>query len=344
MTDHPTGRPLHVLVTLDFPESWLADVRAVDPRIVVHHHPVPESAEPDRAVPAEVLEVAEVMYTSSVLPGADRAPCLRWAQLDTSGIDHARGTGLWHSGAVLTTLGGVSPAPLAEWIIMMVLAHAHHLRETERLAAARTWPSREYRWQNLMPHDLRRSTLGIVGYGRIGKEVARLANALGMRVVAVRRGSPSAGEARFGATPEVAGVTMRDLGELHDMLAECDYVVLTVPLTPQTENLIGAAELAAMKPGAVLVNGSRGGVVDETALLEVLDSGHLDLVASDVFAQEPLPPDSPFWTHPRFVPTPHVAGFAPDYLEVVGALFTTNLRHYLAGEPLLNVADRERGY
>ena len=108
--------------------------------------------------------------------------------------------------------------------------------------------------------------------------------------------------------------------------------------------MIGASEIAAMKPTAVLVNGSRGGVVDEAALLAALDQGHLDLVASDVFDAEPLPVDHPFWSHERSVVTPHVAGFAPDYLDVVGTLFTDNLRRYLADSPLLNVADRERGY
>lgn len=343
MSPRTRDEPLHVLVTLDFPASFLDRIRAVDQRIVLHHHPVPDSADPEGAIPAEVLDVAEVMYTSSVLPGTDQVPRLRWAQLDTSGIDHLRGTGLWHSGAVLTTLGGVSPTPLAEWIIMMVLAHAHHLRETERLAVAKTWPSRDYRWQNLMPHDLRTSTLGIIGYGSIGKEVARLSRALGMRVLAVRRGSDTT-HVRFGSAPEVSGVSMRDVTELRPLLGECDYVVLTVPLTPQTQGLIGAAELAAMKPGSVLVNGSRGGVVDEDALLAALDDGPLDLVASDVFAQEPLPADHPLWSHPRSMVTPHVAGFAPDYLEAVTALFAENLRRHLDGAPLLNVADRERGY
>jgi len=344
--------PLHVLVTLDFPESFLDRVRAVDPRVVLDHHPVAEHEDPAGVVPAHVLARAEVMYTSAVLPGPDTAPSLRWAQLDTSGIDHVRGTSLWHSDCVITTLGGVSPAPLAEWIIMMVLAHAHHLRTTEHLAATHTWPSREYRWNSLMPRNLRASTIGIVGYGRIGKEVARISRALGMDVVALRRGgsapvdagSPVRTEERFGDSGDVEGVTELPASQLHDLLARSDYVALTVPLTPQTEGMIGASEIAAMKPTAVLVNGSRGGVVDEAALLAALDQGHLDLVASDVFDAEPLPVDHPFWSHERSVVTPHVAGFAPDYLDVVGTLFTDNLRRYLADRPLLNVADRERGY
>jgi phosphoglycerate dehydrogenase-like enzyme len=362
----PAPAPVHVLVTLDFPESFIERVRGVDGRVVVHHHPGGEDDDPVDVVPSDVLAAAEVMYTSAVLPGRDTAPALRWAQLDTSGIDHVRGTALWHSDCVITTLGGVSPAPLAEWIIMMVLVHAHHLRTTERLAATHTWPSRDDRWNRLMPHNLRTSTIGIVGYGRIGKEVARIARALGMDVLALRRGSSdgssdrssdrssdgSSGgatsapptEQRFGASGEVEGVTELPASQLHDLLTRSDYVALTVPLTPQTEGMIGAAEIAAMKPTAVLVNGSRGGVVDEAALLAALERGHLDLVSSDVFDAEPLPADHPFWSHERFVVTPHVAGFAPDYLDVVGTLFTDNLGRYLHDSPLLNVADRERGY
>lgn len=335
--------PLDVLVTLDFPASFLDAVRSVDDRVIVHHHPLPEEAVL-ADLPTDVLRKAEVMYTSSVLPGPAEAPSLRWVQLDTSGIDHVRGTALWESDIPVTTLGGVSPAPLAEWIMMMVLAHAHHLRRTESLAASRTWPSREYRWSRLMPHNLRTSTIAVVGYGRIGKEVARLSRAFGMEVLAVRRGTTLAPESRFGDRAGAPEVTEYGRDCLHEVLARSDYVVLTVPLTPETTGLVGPAELSSMKQGAVLVNGSRGGVVDEVALLAALEGGSLDLVASDVFDEEPLPADHPFWSHPRSVVTPHVAGFAPDYLDAVAALFTTNLRHYLAGNPLLNVADRARGY
>lgn len=334
--------PLNVVVTVDFPPRFLDRLREVDDRIVLVHHPVTEA---DDEVPPAALTAAEVIYTSDVLPGVEEAPRLRWAQLDTSGIDHLRSSPLWDRDVVITTLGGVSPAPFAEWVLTMVLAHAHRLRETEAFARQRTWPSRAERWNSLMPHNLRQSTIGIVGYGRIGREIARLCQAFGMRVLAVRRDPSSAGGGeRFGHQGDLDGVVGVGVDELDAVLGECDYVALTVPLTEQTEGMLGAKQFAAMKPGAVLINGSRGHVVDEQALLEALDSGHLGLVASDVFASEPLPGDSPFWTHPRSIVTPHVAGFAPDYLEVVGALFAENLRRYLAERPLLNVADRSRGY
>ena len=333
--------PLQVAVTLDFPASFIERVRSVDDRVVVHHHPVEDTGD---ELPGPVLAAAEVMYTSGVLPGPGAAPALRWVQLDTSGVDHVRGSALWDRDVAITTLGGVSPAPLAEWVLMMVLAHAHHLRDTEALAARRHWPSGEDRWKLLMPRNLRRSTVGIVGYGAIGREVGRLCQAFGMRVLAVRRDPGSPGGERFGRQPEVAEVVAVGPEGLDDLLARSDYVVLTVPLTAETEAMIGQRELERMKPGAALVNASRGGVVDEAALVAALDRGQVDAYASDVFATEPLPGDDPLWSHPRSVVTPHIAGFAPDYLEVVGDLFTGNLRRYLDGAPLLNLADRGRGY
>ena len=341
MSPARTETPLDVLVTLDFPSSFLDSVRSVDPRVAVHHHPVTAGV---HDVPAELLARAEVMYTNEVLPGPVAAPALRWVQLDTSGVDHVRGTPLWDADVAITTLGGVSPAPLAEWVLMMVLAHAHRLRETEQLAAQHRWPSREDRWKLLMPRDLRTATMGIVGYGRIGREVARLARSFGMTVLAVRRHPGTQPDGGFGGRPAVEGVVESGPDQLTAVLGRSDYLVLTVPLTPQTRGMIGPVELQACKQGAVLVNGSRGGVVDEQALLAALDAGHLDLAASDVFAEEPLPEDDPLWSHPRSVVTPHVAGFAPDYHERVAELFTANLRRYLDGEPLLNLAQRERGY
>lgn len=331
---------VHVLVTLPFPPAFVAAVCAVDPRIVCHHLP---GATLDQ-IPDRLLQQVDVIYTSDVLPGPDRAPRLRWVQLDTSGMDHVAGSPLWDSSCVITTLGGVSPAPLAEWVLMMVLAHAHHLRVTEELQRARHWPTREERWKELMPRNLRRCRMGVVGYGRIGREVARLALAFGMEVSALRRDPSAPAVDGFGVLPSLPEVREMPAGALDEVLAASDYLVLTVPLTTATRGMIGARELALLPAGAVLVNGSRGGVVDEAALLAALDSGHVELYASDVFAQEPLPPDSPWWSHPRSMVTPHVAGFAPDYADAVVALFTENLRRHIAGAPMLNVADRSRGY
>ncbi len=332
--------PIHVVVTLPFPDHVLAAVAAVDPRIVVHHHP----CEAGDTVPQELLNTAEIIYTSDVLPGPGHAPGLRWVQLDTSGVDHVRESALWHGDVTITTLGGISPAPLAEWIMMMLLAHAHHLRRTELLQAEHRWPTRAERWSQLMPRDLRGATLGIVGYGRIGRALASRAQAFGMTVVATRRDPATSAGDRHGTLPEVPGVRVLSSASLPELLGASDYIALTVPLTPETNGMIDADALRHTRRGAVIINASRGGVVDERALLAALDEGQVEMVASDVFDEEPLPAESPWWSHPRSVVTPHVAGFAPDYEEAVAALFTENLRRYLLGEPMLNVADRRTGY
>ena len=335
-----TSDPIDVVVTLDFSARVLAAVAAVDPRIVVHHHP----GGPGTSIPPELLRRAEILYSSDALPGREQAPGLRWVQLDTSGIDHVRDSALWDSDVIITTLGGISPAPLAEWVMMMVLAHAHHLRETERLQAEHRWPTRAERWSQLMPRDLRAATLGIVGYGRIGHALAARARAFGMTVVATRRDPHSPPADRHGTLDDIPEVRVMASSDLNELLGMSDYVALTVPLTAETRGMLGADAIANTRRGAVIINASRGGIVDEPALLAALDGGAIDLVVSDVFDEEPLPADSPWWSHPRSVVTPHVAGFAPDYEDAVTALFTENLRRYVHGEPLLNVADRTRGY
>jgi phosphoglycerate dehydrogenase-like enzyme len=330
---------INVCVTLDFDEDWLAQVAAVSDGIAVHKH-LAASVED---VPAEVLARTDVLYTSTVFPTAEQAPRLGWVQLDTSGCDHVRTTRLWQSSTPITTIGGVSPKPLAEYALMMILAHAHHLPAMVKLQNEPRWPDFDHRWNRLMPRMLPGATVGIVGYGRIGREIGRLAQAFGMNVIGMRRGGGRSGE-RFGEAPENAATEVVGRDGLHDLLGRSDYVVLTVPYTDATHHLLDDKAFAAMRPGAALINAARGGVVDETAMLRALRSGRLGFAALDVFATEPLPLDSPLWNEPNVLITPHVAGFSPAYHEQVKALFTENLRRFIAGQELLNLVDRNAGY
>jgi phosphoglycerate dehydrogenase-like enzyme len=233
---------------------------------------------------------------------------------------------------------------------MMMLAFAHHLPLMLAHQARVEWPSPSERWRRFMPRELRGATVGIVGFGSIGGELGRIAHALGMRVLALRRGTPAKPltyrlpaladrDGRDAAPDEIYGPA-----QLTEMLPRCDYVVLVVPYTSATHHLIDGAALRAMKPSAVLVNMARGGVVDETALIRALREGWIAGAALDVFEEEPLPGDSPLWTMPQVIVSPHVAGFTPRYYETVLDLFGENLRRYLAGEPLLNQARREWEY
>jgi phosphoglycerate dehydrogenase-like enzyme len=201
-----------------------------------------------------------------------------------------------------------------------------------------------------VPTEVRSAALGIIGYGSIGRELARLATAaFGMTVLACKR-DPSQREDPGYAAPGTGDPEGRlpeawfAPDKLRDMLRQSDVVVMAAPLTPDTERLIGAAELAAMKPSAYFINVGRGATVDETALAAALRERRLAGAALDVFATEPPPAGHPFYALDNVLLSPHVSGFLPSYDDRCAGLFAENLRRYLAGAPLLNLVDRARGY
>lgn len=195
----------------------------------------------------------------------------------------------------------------------------------------------EKRWDELdrSVFELAGKSMLLIGVGRIGARTAEIASALGMRVIGVRRSS----------TENVPGVdSMHLFSELPGLLVDADFVVLTVPYTSETHHMIGARELARMKRGSFIINIGRGGTIDEAALLEALDSGHIAGAGLDVFEEEPLPADSPFWTSERVIITAHYSGSTPEYNNRGFDIFIENLRRWAAGEPLQNVVDKVRGY
>ena len=232
--------------------------------------------------------------------------------------------------------------------MMMILAVSRKLPGLLELQRERTW-------QPLEGTELRDVTVGIVGLGSIGRAVGSLATAFGCRVVATRR-RPGAGADE--ARPErAAGLAAGEFafGEmmlervggpetLPSLLAESDFVVLATPLTPDTEEMIDAATLALMKPGAWLINIARGRLVDERALIRALRDGPLGGAILDTFRDEPLPPSSPFYDLPNVIVTPHTSWSSGRVVDRSVELFCDNLRRYAAGEPLLNVVDPARGY
>ncbi|MBA3416777.1 MAG: D-2-hydroxyacid dehydrogenase [Chloroflexia bacterium] len=351
---------VNVLSTMAFPDEWLERVRTVSPRLTVTQYTAATAAE----VPAALWRETDVLYTGSALPDPSQAPRLRWVQLDTSGVDHVQTTGLWATGVEFTTLNGVAPSNMAEFAVMMMLAFGHRLRLMVELQGRREWPTFQERWDRFMPSELRGATVGIVGYGSIGREIGRLAHALGMRVLAMRRSGTGAGAGAGAGAGLGEGATARETyripslaqttnpepdrvflpAQLAEMLPECDYVVLIVPYTAATRHMIDERALRAMKPSAVLVNLARGGVVDETVLVRALREGWIAGAALDVFEEEPLPADHPLWSMPNVLISPHVAGLTPHYHERVMGVFAANLQRFLDDQPLLNRVDRERGY
>jgi phosphoglycerate dehydrogenase-like enzyme len=192
-------------------------------------------------------------------------------------------------------------------------------------------------WEQHMPDQLYGKTLGVVGLGKVGEGIARAAKAFDMRVVATRR------HVTEQETSQVVDA-LYPAEKLPEMLRESDFVVVTVALTRETEKLIGKRELRAMKPTAYIINIARGSVIDEVALTKALKEKWIAGAGLDVFEKEPLPQDSELWTLPNVIITPHVAGIMPDYNARAMDVFCENLRRYLAGQPLMNVVDRTRGY
>ncbi len=259
----------------------------------------------------------------------DLAPRVRWIQSTSAGIGQfvkRNGYDTRMPQTVFTTASGVHARPLAEFCLMAMLMHIKGLN--------RMWRDQQRKhWERYAGTDLEGRTLGLVGLGRVGSGVARLAKAIGMQVI---------GTDLVPAT----GVVDRffPIANLREMLPQVEFLVLSVPHTPETEGMVGAAELSLLPKGAYFINIARGAVVDEPALIEALRSGHLSGAALDVFAQEPLPQDSPLWEMPNVLVSPHSASTSDRENERITELFCDNLCRYLKGEPLRNVLDPERMY
>ena len=252
-------------------------------------------------------------------------PTLAWVSNGGAGVDHLMP---WDPERLtVTNASGVASAMMAEYVLGGVLAMSLGLPDFLRRQAAREWRYREVK-------GIAGKTLVVVGLGRTGRAVARLARAFGMRVWGVR--------AHPQETPGIERVGPPEM--LPGMLAEADFVVVAAPLTAGTRHLMDATAIAAMRPGACLVDVSRGGVVDQTALAEALADGRLAGAVLDVFEREPLPASSPLWDMENVIVTPHCSSVYPGWELRAADMFCDNLARRLAGEPLENVVDPARGY
>jgi phosphoglycerate dehydrogenase-like enzyme len=277
-----------------------------------------------------------------------RAPHLTWVHSATSGVERALTPAALARDVLVTNARGVFSRPIAEHVLMMILAATRHLPQLLELQHERTW-------QPLEGRELRELTVGVVGFGSLGRSIASLASAFGARVIAMRR-RPDAGT----ASPADAGDGPVDGGDvfpfeprvervvgpdgLHELLAASDIVVLAAPLTPATDGLIGEAALASMKHDAWLINVARGRLVDDTALIRALRDNRIGGAALDVFRDEPLPQSSAYWTLPNVIVTPHTAWSSAHVLDRSIELFCDNLVRFSRGESLRNVVDPAAGY
>ena len=300
------------------------------------HPDVRFESPPDRVAAERLLPAADVVYGVLVDEANFRlARRLRWIHVSSAGVGSLLFPALADSDVVLTNGRGLHAVSMAEHALGVMLAFARKLHLARDLQQERRWQQVGL-WTGAPPFgQLAGATLGIVGFGAVGSALAERAAALGLRVIAVRP-HPAAD-----AAPAHAQWALERLPEL---LGRVDWLVLAAPHTAATRGLIGAAELALMKPTAVLVNVGRGVLVDEPALIAALSAGRIAGAALDVVQEEPLPATSPLWEMPNVILTPHVSGLGPDYWERAVEQFAANLGRFLAGQPLLNVVDKRAGY
>lgn len=263
---------------------------------------------------------------------------LRWVHSGAAGVASLLHPELRERGITLTNSAGIHGPPMAETVLGMMLYFARGIDHAVAAQREATWHTADFERGGSV-RELAGATLGIIGYGGVGREIARRAGALGMRVLAVRRRAVPDGSAAGAGVELLAGDDALDR-----LLAAADLVVLALPSTTTTRGLLDARRIARMKPGAVLINVARGDVVDEAALLDALRRGALRGAALDVFATEPLPPDSPLWRLPNVLVMPHVSATTDRFWERQAALIVENLRRYEAGEPLRNTVDLDAGY
>ncbi len=282
-----------------------------------------------------VFDAAEVlllggMPASVVDHIVGRAPRLRWIHSASAGVDRIATAVVRERGLAVTNARGVFSRPIAEYVLMMMLAVARRLPQLLELQRERTW-------QPLRGRELSKMTVGIVGYGSIGVEVAQLLAPFGCRVLATRR-RPELGPG------EGSLVEMYGLDELETVLRSSDVVVVAAPLTDETAGLIGAEQLAQMREDAWIINIARGRLIDELALRRALESGWIGGAVLDVFNEEPLSPESPMYGTPNLVITPHTSWASDQVVERTVDLFVDNLRRDRAGETLRNLVNLEVGY
>jgi phosphoglycerate dehydrogenase-like enzyme len=333
-----------VLMTISFPEELLEKLNNISSRLRIQTIKASRADE----ISADIWATTEILYTGRIIPAPDLVPNLRWIQFHYAGIDHAREAPiLAKEGLMATTMSGASASQVAEYILMMLLAMGHRLPEMTEQQKKTSWA--KDRWERFSPRELLGSVVGIVGYGSIGRQVAHLLAPFGAQVLATKRDAMH---------PEDTGYSIDGQGDptgdfvhrlypaeaVRSMAKDCDFLVITVPLTPRTRDLINAKVLDGMKESAFIIDTSRGGVINHNDLAAALRDHRIAGAALDVFPEEPLPPESPLWKMPNVLISPHVSGNTPSYDVRAAELFTINLRRYLAGDPLLNLVNISEGY
>lgn len=339
-------KKINILATMALTGQSKIRIRGVSDRIQLRVIP----AETVDNIPDECWAETDILYTWNILPDAGKAPNLKWVQFKSAGINRYIDHPFFQIPEIIaTTSSGVITSQIAEYVLMAMLAFGQKLPELRAYQQRRQWPERGEKRQVLLPVELRYSTVGILGYGSIGRQVARLLRPFGTTVLAVKKDAMH---------PEDTGYTEEGMGDphgdffqrlypmeaLHSMLSECDFVVAALPLTKATQHILDASAFEAMKETAYLINVGRGELIDQAALIRALEMGQIAGAALDVFEEEPLPEENPLWEIPQVIISPHVSGLSRHFDEDTISLFIENLNRYMADLPLHNRIDPDLGY
>lgn len=336
---------MNLLSTVPFDEAQLARLKESDPNLNIQAHQfVPDP----RDVTKQLTPETDILYTFRVPHDVlEKSPSIKWVQLLSAGCDHLKGHAILNSDVDITTGSGIHATPIAEYVLASILALYRGLNRAFRAQIKHEW----LREGDVMrgTRELRNRTVGIIGYGAIGREVARLAKPFGTRILAlkrdknklIQRGVPGdeVGDPQCKIPDQIYGPE-----ELTEMLGLCDVVVIAVPMTADTKHLLGAKEFASMKDQSYLINIARGSVVDEAALTQALQSGKLAGAGLDVFEKEPLDKNSDLWDMENVIVTPHVSGASRRYLRRAFEILAENLGRQVRNEPLINLVDHKQGY
>jgi len=346
------GSIYNILITSYLEPEYVDLIRQVDDRLNVVYHPglLPQPRYPSdhtgmtlhrthdqEARWQQLLSKAGILFDFDQTHRKDLpelAPNVRWIQATSAGIGQFVKRMSYDTrmpGTIFTTASGVHAQPLAEFCLMVMTMF------TKGLLRIIHEQDRKH-WERYAGTDLQGRTLVIIGVGGVGREIARVGQALGMKVIGIKRQVSNV---------EPASLNLDALypqNKLHELLPQAEYLVLITPHTPMTEKMIGAKELALLPKGAVLINIGRGALVDEPALIEALRSGHVGGAGLDVFAEEPLPQESPLWEMPNVLVSPHSGSTSDRENSRLTELFCENLRRFLANKPLLNVFDAKKLY
>src|SRR3954453_4230792 len=305
-----TGAGLTIFLTGEVNAQQLAQIRATVPAADVRYFDSQEELERE-------IELADIVGGPISPAALARAKRLKWVQSWLAGTNRQLYPEMIASPVILTSVAGNSAISMAEHAVMLMLMLA---RDTRRWLRNQD----ERKWERWFHPELTGQTCGIIGLGYSGQDLALKLKAFHMRVIGMRR-TPR-------PTPNVDEVFPRE--RLHDLLAQSDFVVVTAPLTPETRGMLGEAEFRMMKPSAFFICYSRGGIADDDALLKALDEGWIAGAGLDAHTQEPLPPDSPFWTAPNTIITPHKSATSPMRRERRIEIFLETLGSFVAGKPL----------